>query len=212
MCVMIDPAIMLWGDFLMSYDLGKAKVLIVEDMKPMQTLLRSILITYGFKDAELASGETDAFRIFCRVNPDLVVVDWVLEDGDGISLVRRIRKDPSSPNPFVPVVLMTGFSSRPRVEQARDMGVTEFLVKPFTSRDLYARIEHVIEKPRQFVELGDFFGPDRRRRRVDDYTGPRRRDLDQPGAVLPRPAEQPQGKVAVDVLRKLLDEAKKAQK
>ncbi len=197
----------------MSYDLGKAKVLVVEDMKPMQTLLKSILSVYGFKDVGTASGETEAFRIFCRMNPDLVVVDWVLEDGDGISLVRRIRKDPASPNAFVPVVLMTGFSSRLRVEKARDMGVTEFLVKPFTSRDLYARIEHIIEKPRQFVELDEFFGPDRRRRKGDDYAGPRRRDNDQSGESSPaRSTEAPQGKVAVDVLRKLLAEAKKAQK
>lgn len=197
----------------MSYDLGKAKVLVVEDMKPMQTLLKSILSLYGFKDVGTSSGETEAFRIFCRMNPDLVVVDWVLEDGDGLSLVRRIRKDPASPNAFVPVVLMTGFSSRLRVEKARDMGVTEFLVKPFTSRDLYARIEHIIEKPRQFVELDEFFGPDRRRRKGDDYAGPRRRDNDQSGEASPaRSAESPQGKVAVDVLRKLLAEAKKAQK
>lgn len=195
----------------MPYDLAKAKVLVVEDMKPMRLLLKSILSTYGFKDILEASGETEAFRAFSRHNPDLLVVDWILEEGDGVSLVRRIRKDPASPNPFVPVVLMTGFSSRPRVEKARDMGVTEFLVKPFTARDFYAKIEHVIEKPRQFIDLGEFFGPDRRRRRGDGYGGPWRRDED-PVDGAPKKPDVPQGKVAVDVLKKLLAETKKLQK
>lgn len=74
--------------------------------------------------------------------------------------------------------MMTGFSSQLRVEAARDCGITEFLVKPFTSRDLYNRIVQIIEKPRQFVDADDFFGPDRRRRAIKDYDGPQRRDDD----------------------------------
>lgn len=196
----------------MPYDLGKAKALVVEDMKPMQTLLKSILSVYGFKDIAVASGETEAFKAFCRINPDLVIVDWILSEGDGMSLVRRIRKDPASPNVFVPLVLMTGFSSRPRVERARDMGITEFLVKPFTARDLYNRIEHVIEKPRQFIDLEEFFGPDRRRRKGADYDGPRRRDDDSSGGAALEKDDRPQGKMAVDVLRKILAETKRSQK
>lgn len=97
---------------------------------------------------------------------------------DGIELIRRIRRDPRSPNKFVPIIMMTGYSHRARVEQARDMGVTEFLVKPFTAKDLYTRIEQLIERPRQFVDAGEgtYFGPDRRRRRKEEYAGPRRRE------------------------------------
>ena len=97
---------------------------------------------------------------------------------DGISLTRRIRNDPASPNQFVPVILMTGFSEKRRVFQARDAGVTEFLVKPFNARDLYRRICQVIEKPRQFISSEDFFGPDRRRKVMANYDGNLRRDSD----------------------------------
>jgi two-component system chemotaxis response regulator CheY len=62
--------------------------------------------------------------------------------------------------------------------QARDAGVTEFLVKPFTARDLYRRLYQIIERPRQFVRSEDFFGPDRRRKGAADYQGPLRRDTD----------------------------------
>ena len=70
-----------------------------------------------------------------------------------------MRTDPASPNRYVPIILMTGFSERRRVMQARDAGVTEFLVKPFTARDLYKRLAQVIERPRQFVRSAEFFGP-----------------------------------------------------
>jgi DNA-binding response OmpR family regulator len=97
---------------------------------------------------------------------------------DGISLARMIRNDPKSPNPYIPIILMTGFSEKRRVIQARDAGVTEFLVKPFTARDLFRRITQIIERPRQFVKSEDFFGPDRRRKTSVEYNGPLRRELD----------------------------------
>lgn len=81
------------------------------------------------------------------------------------------------------MVLITGYSAWSRVEEARDAGVTEFLVKPFTANDLAKRIAHVINKPRDFIETQDFFGPDRRRRspQAAGYNGPMRRTDDRPG-------------------------------
>lgn len=61
---------------------------------------------------------------------------------------------------MVPIVLITGYSAWPRVEEARNAGVTEFLVKPFTANDLARRIAHVINSPRDFIETQDFWaGP-----------------------------------------------------
>ena len=73
---------------------------------------------------------------------------------------------------------MTGFSEERRVINARDAGITEFLVKPFNTRDLYKRLYQIIEKPRQFVRCEEFFGPDRRRRSSSNYDGPGRRATD----------------------------------
>ena len=71
---------------------------------------------------------------------------------------------------------MTGYSAKLRVFEARDQGITEFLVKPFKAEDLYARLEKLIEKPRSFVDASNFFGPDRRRIKVKNYDGPQRRE------------------------------------
>ncbi|MCB9989456.1 MAG: response regulator [Rhodospirillales bacterium] len=163
----------------MSYRFENASVLVVDDMNPMLSLVASLLRIFGFKNVYTATNGEEAFKKFRKYNPDIVLTDWLMEPMDGIKLAEQIRKDPSSPNKFVPIVMMTGYSHRIRVEQSRDMGITEFLVKPFTSRDLYARIERLVEKPRKFVDSGEFFGPDRRRKRPKEYVGPYRRDGDE---------------------------------
>ncbi len=163
----------------MAYDFRTARVLIVDDMQPMLSLVLSILKVFGFKDVHIAHDAEEGFRAFCQINPDIVITDWMMEPYDGVELIRKIRRDPQSPNRFVPIILMSGYSHRGRVERARDGGVTEFLVKPFSAKDLYKRIEQLIEKPRKFVEADNFFGPDRRRRAGDEYGGPLRRDADE---------------------------------
>ncbi len=163
----------------MSYQMNKISVLVVEDNLPMLEVVKSLLLAFGVGHVITAQDGDVGFPRFCEYNPDLVIADWMMRKLDGISLTRMIRNDPASPNPYVPIILMTGFSERRRVFQARDAGVTEFLVKPFSARDLYKRLAQVIERPRQFVRSTDFFGPDRRRKRAEgDYEGPRRRESD----------------------------------
>ena len=142
----------------MAYQFHNISVLIVEDNLPMMELTRSLLEAFGIKRVDCAADGEEGFRKFCLTNHDIVIADWMMKPMDGISLTRRIRNDPKSPNQFVPVILVTGFSEKRRVIQARDSGVTEFLVKPFNARDLYRRIAQIIERPRQFVRSEDFFG------------------------------------------------------
>ena len=74
--------------------------------------------------------------------------------------------------------MITGHTERHRVEAARDAGVTEFLAKPITAAHLFSRIAEIVERPRAFVRCESYFGPDRRRRQIDDYAGPWRRAED----------------------------------
>ncbi|MBK6897561.1 MAG: response regulator [Alphaproteobacteria bacterium] len=169
----------------MAYRFETLKVLVVEDNQPMLELAKSILQTFGVGTIYTAMDGEQGFTLYCQSNPDMVIADWMMQPCDGISLTRRIRNDRRSPNPYVPVILMTGFSEKRRVIAARDAGVTEFLVKPFNARDLYRRIVQVIEKPRQFVRSEDFFGPDRRRKEAKAYSGPKRRKEDRPAMAAP---------------------------
>jgi len=190
----------------MTYQLGNAKILIVEDMQPMLSLTTSILKIFGFKTISGAKSVEEGFDLFKQHNHDLVITDWLMEPLDGLDLIRKIRHDDDSPNKFVPIILMTGYSDQPRVEMARDTGVTEFLMKPYSARDLYARIVQIIERPRQFVEAGEFFGPDRRRRKNSDFTGPEKRGSQDKNSGNWHDTVE----IEIDtVLRDLADEAKK---
>lgn len=165
----------------MAYQFQSLKVLVVDDNRPMIELAKAILNTFGVGTVYTAMNGDDGFKIFCESNPDLVLVDWMMSPGDGIEMSRRIRNDPTSPNQYVPIILMTGFSEKKRVIHARDSGITEFLVKPFSARTLYKRIAQIVEKPRQFIRAEGFFGPDRRRKTADTYNGPLRRKSDRAG-------------------------------
>ncbi len=144
----------------------------------MLDITKSLLVTFGVGNVVTAKDGDHGYKAYMEHAPDIIIADWMMMPTDGITMTRRIRTGERSPNPFVPIILMTGFSEKRRVLQARDAGVTEFLVKPFTARDLYKRICQVIERPRQFVKSEDFFGPDRRRKTTVEFTGPFRRESD----------------------------------
>lgn len=162
----------------MPLALENLNILIVEDTLPMQRLLVSVIESLGFKKPYVASNGVQGFEMFQRHNPDIVITDWLMSPGDGLELTKKIRGHISSPNKMAPIILITGYSSLPRVREARDAGVTEFLVKPFTANDVAKRLSYVINNPRDFIALRDFFGPDRRRKKSDLYTGPKRRKDD----------------------------------
>lgn len=163
----------------MSFKFERLSVLIVEDTIPMQKLVISVLETLGVGMLHVADEGGSGFDIFCDENPDIVILDWHMLPVGGMELLEKIRKDPKSPNRTVPVIMMTGYSAMTRVAEARDKGVTEFLVKPFSANDLARRIAYVINKPRDFIDSPKYFGPDRRRRVIENYKGPYRRADDQ---------------------------------
>ena len=94
----------------------------------------------------------------------------------GLAFTRLVRTGKDSPNPFVPIIMMTAYSEKHRVVEARDAGITEFIVKPLSAKTLMARVTAAIEHPRPFVRCSRYLGPDRRRRRTSDYKGPDRRE------------------------------------
>jgi two-component system chemotaxis response regulator CheY len=163
----------------MTYKFDNLSVLVVDDMIPIQTLITSFFKTIGVKDVYKADNGQEGLRVFYDKKPDLIITDWLMDEMDGLEMTKRIRTDPSSPNPFVPIIMITGYSAKFRVFEARDIGITEFLTKPFSAHDFYARVQQVIEKSRPFIESNEFFGPDRRRRHKVDFNGVHKREEDQ---------------------------------
>jgi two-component system, chemotaxis family, chemotaxis protein CheY len=154
------------------------RALVVEDNVHMRTLLRSLLMALGIREVLEASSGRDAFEILRERMPDLVLTDLSMKPLDGIEFTREVRLSGDSPNPYVPIIMVTGHTERHRVEAARDAGVTEFLAKPITAQNLFLRVAEIVERPRPYVRCAGYFGPDRRRRDDETYPGPWRRQGD----------------------------------
>lgn len=159
----------------MSYRLDRVKVLVIDDNYHMRMLVGTVLEAAGIKTVyDAASGE-DGWNIFKQSPCDIIFVDWVMGGMNGLEFTDMVRTSPDSPNPFVPIVMLTGHTSMDRVNAARDAGVNEFLAKPVTSKAILNRLVTLIEHPRQFVRTRVYFGPCRRRRKEGAYHGPERR-------------------------------------
>lgn len=163
----------------MGFDFKSLSILVIEDSASMIKLVTSVIETMGVEEFYTAEEGKEGFEIFCKHRPDIIITDWDMKPMDGLEFINLVRNDPTSPNKMVPIIMMTGFSALPRVTTARDAGTTEFLVKPFSAKDLTNRIAHVITRPRDYVRTGNFFGPDRRRqkgnnshykRRAEDFS------------------------------------------
>lgn len=170
-----------------SYDLERLKVLLVEDSPFIQSLLINSLKILGVgtvipKDH---GGQAIEFLKLVQEDPmkagvsniDMVLTNWDMSPVDGLMLLRWIRRHKDSPDRFIPVVMITAFSEAARIKEARELGLTDMLTKPFTIAGIGEKITNVIERPRQFVHTKAYFGPDRRRRKRDIGKRPERRML-----------------------------------
>ena len=156
-----------------EYNLQSVDVLVVEKHVHMRRLIRDILVEFGVGKVRAAETVESAFEMFQEHPADLVLTDW--SPGlDGIKFLELVRQNEKSGDVFAPVIMVTANTELRHVCIARDAGINEYLAKPFSARMIYYRIKAIIENPRLFVRTGQYFGPDRRRRRLD-FGGPDRR-------------------------------------
>ncbi|MFZ4541429.1 MAG: response regulator [Rickettsiales bacterium] len=117
----------------------------------------------GFTSISHVKNSADAVRAI-SINPtSFLITEWDMKGSNGLDLVRFMRRSPNSPNRALPIIMFTGRSEMSDVKMARDAGITEFAMKPFSAQDMYKRIEQVIDHPRSFVMANGYVGPERRR-------------------------------------------------
>lgn len=159
-----------------AYNFSDLKVLVVEDNEHFRLLIRTILQTFGISGIEEAKDGADAIAKLRYFPADLAILDWKMERMDGIVFAHKVRRGSDSPNPFLPIIMVTGYTDANLMAEARDAGVNEFLAKPISAKGLVSRIVACVHRPRQFVRTGTYFGPDRRRRQ-SEYQGEDRRSF-----------------------------------
>jgi len=147
-------------------DYLKPITFLVIDNKPyMRRLLKNVLETLGAKRIEEARDGGDGLAAVKSLEPDIVLTGWRMSPVNGLDFLKSIRAQPT-PIKFTPIIMVTSETRREKVIEARNAGVTEYIAMPITAKGVYLRIREVIERPRPFVDIGVYFGPDRRRRAV----------------------------------------------
>ena len=129
------------------YQFDRLKILVVDDNAHMRKLVITILQAFGVSQIYEAESGERAWTVLREANPDVCVLDWMMEGMSGLDLSSMIRTDPQTPNPFVPVIMLTGHTHIDQVRQARDAGVNEFIAKPVSVKTMMQRLVSVIESP-----------------------------------------------------------------
>ncbi len=166
------------------YDLSNFTVLLVEDSTYMQTLLSSMLKVFRVGDIIVCADSNEAIDLLTIMQArtksryinsvDIVLTDWLMPNGSGKELLSWIRGHEKDEIRFLPVIVVSGYTTEKLTNVTRDMGANEILVKPISGTTVASRICSIIDRPRPFIKAPGFFGPDRRRQDIA-YPGKDRR-------------------------------------
>ena len=123
--------------------MSEATILIVDDEAAIRDMVGITLDLAGFNCIS-ASNAHEAHVSIIDNNPDLVLLDWMLPGGSGIELARRLRRDEITTN--IPIIMLTAKSSEDNKVQGLNEGVDDYVTKPFSPRELVARIKTVLRR------------------------------------------------------------------
>ncbi len=145
-------------------DLSKCTILVVEKKTLLCSVLMDVFSISGVPTLLSTADPEIAFDRFKAMPIDIVMIEGP-PNLDSMDFLERLRTDPDSPNPFVPVIIRTANAALPDACRAWDLGMTEYLTKPASANHIHSRIVSMVERNRQFIKVGDFFGQERRHHR-----------------------------------------------
>lgn len=121
------------------------KILAIDDEEDYRVILRDVLGEAGF-EVRLAADGTEGLQALEQFKPDVVLCDWMMPKLDGQSFVAKLRADARFK--ALPVIMLTVKQTSDDELEALHFGVDDFIVKPFQSEDLLARIRAVLRRAR----------------------------------------------------------------
>ncbi|WP_414695522.1 phosphate regulon transcriptional regulator PhoB [Pedomonas sp.] len=123
----------------------KPKVLLAEDDASLTELLTYNLEQEGFEVLHAADGE-EAMALAQEQNPDIAILDWMIPYLSGIEICRRLRRQPETAN--LPIIMLTARSEESDRIRGLETGADDYITKPFSPRELVARIKAVLRRLR----------------------------------------------------------------
>ena len=156
-------------------NLGGAVTLVVDDSPFSLELTTQALMGFGMPVRYVCHSAPEAMEILKDHTVDLLFVDVEMPGMDGLELVSWLRRSGLDPNAFAPVIMTGGHVRKDKLNRVRDCGANFLLTKPFSATTLLERIVWTARDTRPFLEVGDYFGPDRRFRSGSGPGGVERR-------------------------------------
>ncbi len=123
-------------------------ILIVDDEQAIREMVKIALDLVGFNCLEAENAQI-AHGLIIDENPDLVLLDWMMPGTSGIELLRRLRREDLTAK--LPVIMLTAKATEDNVIQGLDVGADDYLVKPFSPRELVARINAILRRQQTLV-------------------------------------------------------------
>jgi len=120
------------------------KILVVDDLSTMRSIIKNLLLDLGFDNTQEARDGTSALTMLRNGNFDFLVTDWNMPGMSGIDLLKAVRADARLAS--LPVLMVTAESKREQIIEAAQAGVNGYIVKPFTAVTLKAKIEKIFER------------------------------------------------------------------
>jgi two-component system phosphate regulon response regulator PhoB len=118
-------------------------VLIVDDEIAIRDMLRMALEMAGFNCLE-AGDIQEAYRLIVDERPDIILLDWMLPGGNGLELIRRLKRDDLAAN--LPVIMLTAKTAEDNLVQGLDVGADDYMTKPFAPREVIARVKALLRR------------------------------------------------------------------
>ena len=119
------------------------KILAVDDEPAVGEMLRFILEQERFQ-ADFAGDATQAINLIRKCRPDLILLDWMLPGMSGIELAGRLKRDRDSET--IPIIMLTAKGEEGDKVRGLDVGAEDYITKPFSARELLARIRTVLRR------------------------------------------------------------------
>ena len=119
------------------------RVLIVDDEAPIREMIAVALEMAGYECIE-AENVQQAHAAVIDQLPDMVLLDWMMPGSNGIDFARRLRRDETTAN--IPIIMLTAKAEEDNKVQGLEAGVDDYITKPFSPRELVARLKTVLRR------------------------------------------------------------------
>jgi len=146
-----------------DYDFSLVEAAVIDTQHNTLRVFRDVLSRLGLKRVETYNSVKDAADMMGNSTPDLILVDADGEEAETLKLVRTLRNEPGTRNPYACMVVTTWQPTPVLLMRVTNSGADDLLVKPVSPKQVQDRIATLIEARKKFVVTADYTGPDRRK-------------------------------------------------